>query len=103
MARDVPADDRLEVRAADGTPHAVPLFVPRAAEASAPNVVVLPAMGVAASWYAPFARELADALGAVVATPDWRGLAYFTTFALLIFLIGYWWFARTRKSFADVV
>jgi lipopolysaccharide transport system permease protein len=35
--------------------------------------------------------------------PDWRGLAYFTVFALLLFLFGYWWFARTRKSFADVV
>ncbi len=35
--------------------------------------------------------------------PDWRGLAYFTLFALLLFLFGYWWFARTRKSFADVV
>ncbi|HEY0762542.1 MAG TPA: ABC transporter permease [Pyrinomonadaceae bacterium] len=37
------------------------------------------------------------------AAPDWRGLLYFTTFALLIFIFGYWWFARTRKSFADVV
>ena len=35
--------------------------------------------------------------------PDWRGLAYFTAFALVIFVFGYWWFARTRKSFADVV
>jgi len=35
--------------------------------------------------------------------PDWRGLAYFTSFALVIFLFGYWWFARTRRSFADVV
>ena len=35
--------------------------------------------------------------------PDWRGLAYFTLIALVIFLFGYWWFARTRKSFADVV
>jgi lipopolysaccharide transport system permease protein len=35
--------------------------------------------------------------------PDWRGLAYFTLFAAVIFLFGYWWFARTRKSFADVV
>ena len=35
--------------------------------------------------------------------PDWLGLAYFTVFALLVFLFGYWWFARTRKSFADVV
>lgn len=35
--------------------------------------------------------------------PDWRGLAYFTVFAVLLFLFGYWWFARTRKSFADVL
>ena len=35
--------------------------------------------------------------------PDWPGLAYFAVFALLVFLFGYWWFARTRKSFADVV
>lgn len=35
--------------------------------------------------------------------PDWPGLAYFTGFALIVFLFGYWWFARTRKNFADVV
>jgi lipopolysaccharide transport system permease protein len=35
--------------------------------------------------------------------PDWRGLAYFTAFALVLFLFGYWWFARTRKNFADVI
>ncbi len=35
--------------------------------------------------------------------PDWRGLAYFTGFALILFLFGYWWFARTRKNFADVI
>jgi lipopolysaccharide transport system permease protein len=35
--------------------------------------------------------------------PDWRGLAYFTVVSLLLFLFGYWWFARTRKSFADVI
>jgi len=37
------------------------------------------------------------------AAPDWSGLAYFTAFALVIFVFGYWWFARTRKSFADVI
>ena len=37
------------------------------------------------------------------ASPDWRGLAYFTGFALIIFIFGYWWFARTRKNFADVI
>lgn len=35
--------------------------------------------------------------------PDWVGLAYFLAFAFVAFLIGYWWFARSRKNFADVV
>lgn len=35
--------------------------------------------------------------------PDWRGLAYFTLVALVVLVIGYWWFARTRKNFADVI
>jgi lipopolysaccharide transport system permease protein len=34
---------------------------------------------------------------------DWMGLAYFTGWALVIFIFGYWWFARTRKNFADVI
>jgi lipopolysaccharide transport system permease protein len=37
------------------------------------------------------------------AAPDWRGLAYFTLFAVIAFIFGYWWFARTRKNFADVI
>jgi lipopolysaccharide transport system permease protein len=37
------------------------------------------------------------------APPDWPGLAYTTVFALAVFLLGYWWFARTRKNFADVI
>ncbi|HYP00486.1 MAG TPA: ABC transporter permease [Pyrinomonadaceae bacterium] len=35
--------------------------------------------------------------------PDWLGLAYFTLFALVVFILGYWWFAKTRKNFADVI
>lgn len=35
--------------------------------------------------------------------PDWRGLLYFTLVALVVFVVGYWWFARTRKNFADVI
>ena len=35
--------------------------------------------------------------------PDWRGLAYFLIFAVILFLFGYWWFARTRRDFADVI
>jgi lipopolysaccharide transport system permease protein len=37
------------------------------------------------------------------ASPDWTGLAYFTLFAIAVFVCGYWWFARTRKNFADVI
>jgi lipopolysaccharide transport system permease protein len=35
--------------------------------------------------------------------PDWPGLAYFTVFALCCFIFGYWWFAKTRRHFADVI
>jgi lipopolysaccharide transport system permease protein len=35
--------------------------------------------------------------------PDWMGLAYFTVIAVIVFVFGYWWFARTRKNFADVI
>jgi homopolymeric O-antigen transport system permease protein len=35
--------------------------------------------------------------------PDWRGLAYFSLVAVVLFVFGYWWFARTRKNFADVI
>jgi lipopolysaccharide transport system permease protein len=37
------------------------------------------------------------------APPDWAGLLYFTLCAALVFLLGYWWFAKTRKNFADVI
>jgi lipopolysaccharide transport system permease protein len=35
--------------------------------------------------------------------PDWRGLLYFCAVAIVVFVFGYWWFARTRKNFADVI
>jgi lipopolysaccharide transport system permease protein len=35
--------------------------------------------------------------------PDFRGLLYFGLVALVVFVLGYWWFARTRKNFADVI
>jgi lipopolysaccharide transport system permease protein len=37
------------------------------------------------------------------APPDFAGLAYLTAAAAAAFLLGYWWFARTRKNFADVI
>jgi lipopolysaccharide transport system permease protein len=37
------------------------------------------------------------------APPDFQGLAYAAGVGLALFLLGYWWFARTRKNFADVI
>lgn len=37
------------------------------------------------------------------AMPDWRGLVFTTLFALVCFGLGYWWFERTKKAFADVL
>jgi len=35
--------------------------------------------------------------------PDWRSLAYFTGLAVVLFVFGYWWFAKSRRNFADVI
>ena len=35
--------------------------------------------------------------------PDWVGLGYFTALAAVSFIFGYWWFAKTRRNFADVI
>jgi lipopolysaccharide transport system permease protein len=35
--------------------------------------------------------------------PDWQGLAYFTACSLVLFVFGYWWFAKSRRNFADVI
>jgi lipopolysaccharide transport system permease protein len=35
--------------------------------------------------------------------PDWPSLAYFAILAAIVFLVGYWWFAKTRRNFADVI
>jgi homopolymeric O-antigen transport system permease protein len=37
------------------------------------------------------------------AGPDWGGMIYFAAVALAVFLVGYWWFAKSRKNFADVI
>jgi lipopolysaccharide transport system permease protein len=37
------------------------------------------------------------------ASPDFGGMLYFAAVALVIFLAGYWWFAKSRKNFADVI
>jgi lipopolysaccharide transport system permease protein len=45
-----------------------------------------------------YRRILLDGVG-----PDWLGLAYFFVFSLILFVFGYWWFARSRRNFADVI
>src|SRR5262245_12120986 len=35
--------------------------------------------------------------------PDWPGLAATMIFAILCFMVGYWWFERTKRAFADVL
>jgi lipopolysaccharide transport system permease protein len=35
--------------------------------------------------------------------PDWPSLGYFSLVALVIFVFGYWWFAKSRRNFADVI
>jgi lipopolysaccharide transport system permease protein len=37
------------------------------------------------------------------ASPDWRGLGITSIFAVVCFVLGYWWFERTKKAFADVL
>ena len=37
------------------------------------------------------------------APPDANGLLFFALFALVLFFGGYFWFAKTRRSFADVI
>jgi len=37
------------------------------------------------------------------AAPNWAGLALYSIVSLAVAWIGYWWFQKTRKGFADVV
>ncbi len=59
-------------------------------------------LGINLNPFTPLVRSYRNIMLEGLA-PDWRGLAYFTLFALTLFILGYWWFARTRKNFADVV
>ena len=35
--------------------------------------------------------------------PDWGSLLYFTILAVILFVFGYWWFAKSRRNLADVI
>jgi len=62
----------VEVIAQDGTPLAASLYAPRTKVARGAALIV-PAMGVPQSYYAPFSRWLAES-GLHVATFDYRGM-----------------------------
>ena len=36
-------------------------------------------------------------------TPNWSGLVVYIAVSLIIVWVGYWWFQKTRKGFADVL
>jgi lipopolysaccharide transport system permease protein len=59
-----------------------------------------PALGL--NPFAPLVRSYRRVL-LEGSAPDFNGLLYLTAVALVVFLFGYWWFARTRKNFADVI
>ena len=35
--------------------------------------------------------------------PDWKGLGIYLAVSSMIGWLGYWWFQKTRKGFADVL
>jgi lipopolysaccharide transport system permease protein len=35
--------------------------------------------------------------------PEWQALTVYTVIAFGVACVGYWWFQKTRKGFADVV
>jgi lipopolysaccharide transport system permease protein len=35
--------------------------------------------------------------------PDWAGWAIYSAVSAMIAWVGFWWFQRTRKGFADVI
>ncbi len=68
----MPREDVLRIDAGDGTTFDLTVYPPDGV-AGAPVVVLGPAMGVRASYYAPLAEALRDA-GTVAVTMDLRGL-----------------------------
>lgn len=50
-----------------------------------------------------FVIEEARAVLILGRLPDWTGLAIYLAFSLAIAWIGFWWFQKTRKGFADVL
>ena len=56
-------------------------------------------------WFNPFTHLVRSYRNCLLdgLPPDWTGLAYFFLCGVVAFVFGYWWFARTRKNFADVI
>jgi predicted alpha/beta hydrolase len=64
--------EELSVLSADGARHTLRVFAP-VAPAGKPVLLCIPAMGVSAEYYAPFAERLASANRAAAALVDLRG------------------------------
>lgn len=47
--------------------------------------------------------EQARAVAVFGTMPDWSGLVIYTAISITICWLGFWWFQKTRKGFADVI
>lgn len=56
-------------------------------------------------WLNPLTLPLEETRNVLIAGqwPEWQALAVYTVIAFGVASVGYWWFQKTRKGFADVV
>jgi len=56
-------------------------------------------------WLNPLTLPLEETRSALIAGqwPEWQALVVYTVIAFGVASVGYWWFQKTRKGFADVV
>ena len=56
-------------------------------------------------WLNPLTLPLEETRSVLIAGqwPEWQALTVYTVIALGVACVGYWWFQKTRKGFADVV
>ena len=56
-------------------------------------------------WLNPLTLPLEETRSVLIAGqwPEWQALAVYTVVAIGVACVGYWWFQKTRKGFADVV
>lgn len=67
------ANRRIQISSIDGACNVITVYEPNTKSVGAPVIVVMPAMGVAASFYRPLAQAF-NRRGSVVVTADLRGV-----------------------------